>query len=153
MRNLALIVILASVTLAGCVNRQAFLTNPTTGQQAYCTHSGWGWMGAPMAASAHRSCLESWRAQGFTTDGLSVAPRSSTIHPDLPVVDGWDLRLAKQKYRSGELSRVEFENIVQSLKSEYRAKVGAAKQEYKDGLISKQQYKQRVQEAKWEYAG
>jgi len=35
------------------------------GRVEQCTHSGWGYIGAPMAAHTHNVCVEAWKRQGF----------------------------------------------------------------------------------------
>ncbi len=144
--------IFITLIITGCVNREAILVHPETGQQQFCSNSGWGWLGAPMAASAHNRCVSNLRAQGYQSAGLSQY--SKLQNPSDPATGAeWSVRLAKQKYKSGDISRLQYEHIIRDLKLIYRAKVQAAEDAYDSGLISKKEYKQKVLDAKYQYAG
>ena len=54
--------------LAGCSSSSTTLRHPVTGKTAACAYSGWGWLGAPMAASAYADCKTKWQGQGYVKE-------------------------------------------------------------------------------------
>ena len=54
--------------LTGCSSSSTTLRHPVTGQVALCSYSGWGWLGAPMAASAYSDCKTKWQAEGYVKE-------------------------------------------------------------------------------------
>lgn len=66
------------VALAACVSDHTELRNDK-GQVVNCDAEGWGWLGAPMAASAHSNCIKKADAAGFHQAGIA-----STATPPSP---------------------------------------------------------------------
>ena len=54
----------ALLLLAGCVSQSKVLVNDA-GKPYECTHSGWGWIGAPMAAHQQSECVKKAKAAGY----------------------------------------------------------------------------------------
>lgn len=64
----ALILVAAAfgtVSLQGCVSRYAKLEEPTSKNQLVCHHTGWGWLGAPLASYNHSQCVEDLQEKGY----------------------------------------------------------------------------------------
>ena len=60
--------LIALALLGGCVDESAMLTN-SSGQTFVCAHQGWGWLGAPVAASEQHSCVNKAEAAGYHEAG------------------------------------------------------------------------------------
>lgn len=59
-----LIISLALLTISGCVSQSTVLVNDK-GQAIACNNSGWGVIGAPVAAAQHSNCLKRAQAAGY----------------------------------------------------------------------------------------
>lgn len=66
------ICLILSVGLLGCVSQSKILMN-AHGQTTYCTHKGWGWLGAPMALAEHEKCVKAAKAAGYS-DAPAAGP-------------------------------------------------------------------------------
>ena len=76
------ILIVAIPLIASCSNSRTTLRNPDTGQTAICAYSGWGWLGAPMAASAYADCKTKYQRLGFVKESdLHASSRSIAATP------------------------------------------------------------------------
>lgn len=60
-------IIAVSLLLSSCATPNTMMVNPTNGQLANCSATGWGWAGAPLAIMSHDSCVESMRTVGWVT--------------------------------------------------------------------------------------
>lgn len=52
-------------TLCGCANPRQVMVNPTNWQQAVCSASGWGWLGAPLAYKSYSNCVDDLKVLGL----------------------------------------------------------------------------------------
>ncbi len=68
MKTIRSLLMLLLLILAGCSSSTTTLRHPETGQIAICSYSGWGWLGAPMAASAYSDCKTKWEQQGYVKE-------------------------------------------------------------------------------------
>ena len=83
--RLTWILIVAIPLIASCSNSRTTLRNPDTGQTAICAYSGWGWLGAPMAASAYADCKTKYQRLGFVKESdLPASNRSIAAAPPPP---------------------------------------------------------------------
>jgi hypothetical protein len=77
------ILLLLMPFFASCSNSSTALRNPATGQTALCAYSGWGWLGAPMAASMYADCKTKWQKLGYVKEGdlspTASAPAASVV--------------------------------------------------------------------------
>lgn len=53
------------ISVQGCVTYHARLEEPGSKQQYVCNHSGWGWIGAPMATYNQSTCVEQMQERGY----------------------------------------------------------------------------------------
>lgn len=53
------------LVLAGCANFSSDFTNATNTRTAHCKVSGYGWFGAPYAASRYHDCVKLMELRGF----------------------------------------------------------------------------------------
>ena len=60
-----LVATLVVASIQGCVSRYAKLEDPSSKQQLVCHHSGWGWIGAPLASYNHSTCVENLQQRGY----------------------------------------------------------------------------------------
>ncbi|GAA6141940.1 hypothetical protein [Hydrogenophaga sp. 5NK40-0174] len=70
----------AMLALAGCASKNTSYVNKATGETRYCTASGIGFVGAPMALHMHDVCAQNMQAAGFE----AVGPSKLTISTDEP---------------------------------------------------------------------
>ena len=83
----SLSVLLAFVALTGCYNGHTVLVMPNhynangTVPVYRCAHSGWGYIGAPMASHAQKVCIEDAKAMGYTEE---LKPEQATTKPATP---------------------------------------------------------------------
>ncbi len=70
-----------AVLLGGCVSQSMVLQNDR-GQTYQCQHEGWGYIGAPMAASRQKECIKKAEAAGYhkVTDPIQ-APAKTVESP------------------------------------------------------------------------
>ncbi len=55
----------ACLLLSGCAKYHDSLVNPQTKEGVNCVSSGWGWLGAPLAARNSNLCIERYTAAGY----------------------------------------------------------------------------------------
>jgi hypothetical protein len=65
----------------------------------------------------------------------------------------WNISTAKSAYRSKQLSKTSYKQIVYDLKTNYKSKIRRLKTDYRNNKISKAQYKQAVTKAKRQLKG
>ncbi|NCB85745.1 MAG: hypothetical protein EOM44_14835, partial [Bacteroidia bacterium] len=65
MKIISISSVFVSLLVTSCATPNTMLINPNSGEIRNCAASGWGWMGAPMAVSAHDSCVDSLKSIGF----------------------------------------------------------------------------------------
>ncbi len=68
MKHMGLLLMLMVLCLGGCSSSTTTLRHPETGQVAICSYSGWGWLGAPMAAVAYGECKTKWEEKGYVKE-------------------------------------------------------------------------------------
>jgi len=68
MKSMRSPLMLLLLVLAGCSSSTTTLRHPETGQTAICSYSGWGWLGAPMAAVAYGECKTKWEEKGYVKE-------------------------------------------------------------------------------------
>lgn len=56
--------ILCVLLLSGCVTEKAVLVN-SDGKVVRCEHSGWGWVGAPVAMHEQTKCVKAAKEAGY----------------------------------------------------------------------------------------
>ena len=68
----------ALVMISGCVSDNTALIN-SQGQLYRCANSGWGWLGAPVAAVQQHDCVKKAEAAGYHEIGEPApAPKKTT---------------------------------------------------------------------------
>ena len=90
------IVILAMSFVASCSNSSTTLRHPETGKTAICAYSGWGWLGAPMAASMYADCKTKYQQLGYVKESdlgaygrtPSATPTTTMAQPDRVATTG-----------------------------------------------------------------
>ena len=149
-RSVYFLVIVVPLVISGCTNRYIVMENPETKEKLTCSSSGWGWYGAPKAASSYSHCVETLERKGFVIPGKE--PRDNTL-PLPPDGKSWSVRLAKAELKSGNIDRLQYERTIDHLKWEYENTIRELKAQYKADYISKSVYKQKISEAKFKYQG
>lgn len=78
--------------LAGCATPSTWLAN-NQGQAVLCSATGWGYVGAPMAATTHDQCVSNYRKVGYfelpdvvlgVLFDRSDPPQITSTEPDSP---------------------------------------------------------------------
>lgn len=77
-----LIAVLVIIALSGCVSDSTQLRNDR-GQVVNCANSGWGYIGAPVAAAHQKNCIKQAEAAGFkpATVADSATPPAPVAAP------------------------------------------------------------------------
>src|SRR5262245_28479895 len=57
--------VVVAVALAGCSTSGSLWQHPTTQQMQRCAAKGWGWIGAPYAASLYSDCKTKMQQDGY----------------------------------------------------------------------------------------
>lgn len=60
-----LVLIVAALGVSGCANPNYTVINTATNEVFYCAASGYGWLGAPLAAKSAGDCVRAYEARGF----------------------------------------------------------------------------------------
>ena len=55
------------LTMASCAAPNTIMVNPQDEQIMSCSSYGWGWLGTPMALTAHYNCVEAMESAGWMT--------------------------------------------------------------------------------------
>jgi len=66
---------------------------------------------------------------------------------------GWNVIKAKESYKANKISKAEYAEVINKLKTDYRKKIVRLKEDYKAKKITRDEYENQVRKAKQDYNG